>query len=375
MFLSTAPAILYDGPRGTGKTLATTHKAWYCAIKYPAARILLCREVRAAMTDSVLVTLEESTLGLDHYTVKYGPSRQQRSHYKFNNGSIITIASLEHVDRLRSAEYDLIIVYEAATGVSKEDYDTLLGCLDRRRRMPFNQIILECNPSYPTHWIMKAALKGDITRIISKHSDNPNISPKLLARLDTYTGVKRQRDLLGIWAAAEGQVYPDFANCIHDFDPTHLKGDRIGGLDWGYTDPFAALVGTRVIDETGDNIYIWYERYKSNTILRDHVAALPDALYYSDPSRPDLIADMRASGKRVHPAYTNDIAIGIQAVQRRIYDKTLHIHPSCKAVIAESTMYVWDEKRPDKPIDKYNHALDSLRYLLVSVDRRKIGHV
>ena len=50
------------------------------------------------------------------------------------------------------------------------------------------------------------------------------------------------------------------------------NGKFVGGLDFGWNDPFCALCGFLTPD---DILYIWFERYKSQTTIEEHADALP----------------------------------------------------------------------------------------------------
>ncbi len=44
--------------------------------------------------------------------------------------------------------------------------------------------------------------------------------------------------------AMEGLVYPDFARCVVPAVPVSLGGKQVGGIDFGFRNPFAAVWGT-----------------------------------------------------------------------------------------------------------------------------------
>jgi len=93
-FNSTEREVILSGPAGTGKSLSWLTKAHYVASKYPGARVLLLRKTRESMTDSVLVTFERDVLG-DGHPLTFGPSRETRHSYKYDNGSEIVVAGMK----------------------------------------------------------------------------------------------------------------------------------------------------------------------------------------------------------------------------------------------------------------------------------------
>lgn len=74
-----------------------------------------------------------------------------------------------------------------------------------------------CNPDNPNHWFYNGWIKRRRERnalyLHFSMTDNPSLSEKTLQRYDSmYSGVFYQRYIQGLWVAAEGLVYQDFAN-------------------------------------------------------------------------------------------------------------------------------------------------------------------
>ena len=80
-----------------------------------------------------------------------------------------------------------------------------------------------------------------------------------------------------LFTAREGVVYPDFAKAVVPESFLHKggtvpQGQRLGGIDFGWRNPFAAIWG--VVDQD-DVLWIVGERYMCQTPLTEHAAALP----------------------------------------------------------------------------------------------------
>ena len=365
------PNVLFDGPSGTGKTRALIEKCHLLCQAKPRVRVLWVRASRASMTQSVLEIFENKVLPEGHPFL-HRQSRQHRTAYQYANGSEIVLGGLDKVDRLMSTEYDIIAVFEA-TEIVQDDWEKL-STRCRNHRLPYQQIVADCNPAHPQHWLWMAYKAGWLHRIQSKHEDNPTVTPDYLERLRNLQGHRRSRLYEGLWVAAEGAVYPDIGNCFVDpYEPP--AGRLVGGMDFGWTNPFAALAGTLYKDDNGDDVlYIWYERYKSKVLISDHAEAIPTGhVWWADPSEPGSIIEMRRAGHKVHKAQ-NSIMLGINACTRRIDTGALHISTACRALRAEVDAYRYDEnKSSEKPIDEFNHACDALRYLVMGVDRGRVA--
>ena len=371
-------AIIYDGPAGTGKTRAVLEKANLAAMKYEGCRILLVRKTRVSMTESVLVTME--TKVLPEGSQMFGSAqRAQRQKYVYPNGSEIILGGLDNVDRLMSTEYDMICCFES-TEITEDDFDKLITRL-RNNMMPYQQIICDCNPSYPKHWLKVKADAGGLTRIMSRHEDNPSITQDYLDRLSKLTGHRRNRLFLGKWVAAEGVIYerwdekkfvcskPDF-----EYDLAFI------GIDHGYTNPCAMHV--YLVDNDG-RVHVAEEFYKTEQLEPMVVEAVTGwSSKYGienlivDPSAATLKAALANAGHAVFDAQ-NDVYSGIQTCQKYLEipedgKPRLTVDPSCKNFINEIENYSWKENRDgtkqDKPDKVNDHAMDEFRYSMMHID-------
>lgn len=210
--------------------------------------------------------------------------------------------------------------------------------------------------------------------------DNPALlqkDPDYLANLEAQTTVERARLLDGDWDVAnEGLVYPDFGTIVVEPEhwPADLVGTPIGGIDWGFRNPFAALCG--VVDRD-DVIWLDWERYEQRQTLTQHSEAMPrnGARWWADPAGADQTAEMRLADHDVVPSThigKDPIKTGIGAITERIRLRSLWVKGTCGNLIDEAGKYQYG---PDgeKPLDRFNHALGALRYLVTGHDRGRIA--
>ena len=173
-----------------------------------------------------------------------------------------------------------------------------------------------------------------------------------------------------LFTALEGLVYPHFERCYVDTYVT--SGNSMGGIDWGWRNPFAAVWG--VLDRD-DVLWIQSERYLRNTPLHEHIQALPKIMWYADPSGAVEIAAFRHADHKVRKG-DNNIRFGIAAVNARIRTGRLKVNPQrCPNLVAEAKLYRYADAtdgnaRDENPIDDHNHALGALRYLISRIDGR-----
>lgn len=381
--------ILYEGPAGTGKTRASLEKLFLFACNYPGTRCLILRKVRASMNETVLVTWEQKVLPYGS-PILAGPSRAQREFYDFPNGTRIVLGGMDHASKVLSSEYDFVLWNQAEEG-TEDDWESVLTRL-RWGTSPYRQMVAEVNPSYPAHWLNQRAQRGQMTRILSRHSDNPTVMPEYLARLDKLSGHRRARLFLGQWAAAEGLVYDRWDEAVFVRERPGVKWERaILSIDEGYANPCA--IGFWLVDGDGYP-HLADEWYKSGELEATVVA---QAVRFSefaqrklklsleavivDPSAAKLIAALGAKGLPVTRA-DNDVLPGIASVQARLTTDdrgrpTFTVSPRCTAFRQEIASYIWQTNRDgtkrDAPVKVNDHSQDQARYFHRYLDKTSQG--
>jgi hypothetical protein len=169
----------------------------------------------------------------------------------------------------------------------------------------------------------------------------------------------------------QGLVYPNLPRCVVP-GPAPAGGKRVGGIDFGYHNPFAAVWGT--VDGTG-MLWLTGEHYSRKESLRHHAENLArDVTWYADPSGATEISELRLAGLAIRGGI-NTLRAGIGAVSARIENGTLRIVQGCCAnLLAEAELYRYSDAVGDRsgetPVDEHNHALAALRYLISRVDER-----
>jgi hypothetical protein len=219
------------------------------------------------------------------------------------------------------------------------------------------------------------------------HGDGPwkrvRITWKECPRLDADFIAEETRALGPDWVdqeynamftAREGLVYPDFEGCVVAA-ASGAAGRAVGGLDFGWRNPFAAVWG--VLDRE-DVLWITGERYLRRTPLHEHAAALralPGVTWYADPAGRTEIEELRAAGLAVR-AGDNALAAGIAAVTARLRTGRLKVvGPACPQLVNEARLYRYPaDGDGETPQDDHNHALAALRYLVSRLDARRVAN-
>jgi hypothetical protein len=171
-----------------------------------------------------------------------------------------------------------------------------------------------------------------------------------------------------LFTAMEGLVYPDFAQALCETTPP-AEGRQLGGIDWGWRNPFAAIWG--VLDRE-DVLWLHGERYLRETPLHEHARALPRGImWYADPSGRTEIEELRVAGHVVR-AGANALRAGIAAVTARVRTGRLKVSGRrCPNLVAEAQLYRYAAGGGEEPLDENNHALAAVRYLIASLDQHR----
>lgn len=383
--------ILLSGPAGTGKSRGCLEKLHLCACKYPGMRGLILRKTLASLTASGLVTYKQKVLHPLDGVVFFGGSSQDPPEFRYLNGSRILVGGLDKPAKIMSTEYDLIFVQEAVE-LSDNDWESATTRL-RNGVMPYQQLIADCNPDKPTHWLKQRADRGALRMLESRHEDNPSVTPEYLAVLDALTGVRYLRLRKGLWAAAEGIVYDGWDRATHVIDPFPIPADwpRYWAVDFGYTNPF---VWQAWAEDPDGRLYRYREIYRTQRLVADHAVDIKRATQ-GEPKPRAIICDHdaedratleRGVGMTTIGAY-KAVSPGIQAVAQRLRpagdgkprlflfrDAIVEPDPALldskrpSGTEQEFDGYVWDtsngRKRGEEPVKRDDHGMDTLRYMV-----------
>lgn len=191
--------------------------------------------------------------------------------------------------------------------------------------------------------------------------------PSLMADFE-----KRYR---GIFRSMTGAVYQNWNEkfTTSDLGSQYFK-EYIGGIDWGYTQPFAIeIMGFSDTKPTCVLVDEYYQSGKTIDELAQIAANMKKQwnvrLFYADPSRPDYIMDFNTRGIPVMPG-NNDIQMGISVIQRLIKSGNFAVHTRCHNLLEEIKKYhypeVGDSISKEIPVKVFDHALDSMRYAIAT---------
>ena len=252
------------------------------------------------------------------------------------------------------------------------------------------KIFLNCNPEGPHHYIKEEfidkAAEKNIYHLHFTMDDNITLSPRVKERYRRmFTGVFFKRFILGLWVAADGLIYQQFADNPDDYiiDDDWLKEHPIMygtiGVDFGGTKSAHAFTFTGF---TKDFKYVVTikEYYKKERIspaqleadFVDFVKQIQSKYKcyeaYCDSAEQTLISGLEAAVMRARvPIELKNAIKGPINDRIAFYNSMMaqgryKIHKSCKNTILALEEAVYDDSKPTKDVrlDDGQMNIDSL---------------
>jgi hypothetical protein len=248
----------------------------------------------------------------------------------------------------------------------------------------------------------------------STYTNAANLDRDYIKTLEAaYKGQMRDRYLLGQWAAYEGLVYPEYDPLLHKVRATDIRrlfrrlsslGYRptpITGYDYGISVPSCFLLG---FADDRQNVFFVDGFYKPEQTIGWQAKEITrimeewgfDAAYETVYADPQIFrrgaGDKQTVGKTVAAMFqdvgitmvrgNNDILNGIQKIKSYLYPSEVHRNaltgttPGAHMYFSDAlpwleteiSNYYWkrdvQDDIQDKPQDKNDHAMDTLKYAL-----------
>ncbi len=281
---------------------------------------------------------------------------------------------------------------------SEEDYDKLM--LSIRQKGIQNRILLILNPSTSDHWIYKKYIQKshrleyidgvdvqisthpEVLHIHSTYLDNQvHLSEQFLrevrrikeqslsectlnGQLDTFAFNKSKyaTKIIGRWSdISEGVIFEKWE--IGQFDSSL---PYCYGQDYGFSLDPDTLIKVAV-DDKGKRIYVKELYYKCDQLGLNNLYQLnkslidrPVDLIIADRQEGRLIEDLANLGLNIKPCYKAPGSV--TAAITSMLNYTIIVDMDSFNVMQELKKYKWSDKKAGIPVDKNNHAIDSIRY-------------
>lgn len=252
------------------------------------------------------------------------------------------------------------------------------------------RILLDYNPR-SRFWVDEHLIgKDGVALIHSTYKDNPHLTPMQIAMIESNKGDENWWRVYGRGetGSVEGLIYTNWA--IVDAMPENYKKEFYC-IDFGFTNDPTAILRVRL---SGGELWVQELAYRTGMLNQDIVKCLQDnhvargAMIVCDSAEQKSIAEINnLGGYRAVPVAKGrgSIVAGITAVQAY----KVNVMQEALGTIDELRNYSWlrdgtSGSYINTPIDRYNHALDALRYGVTTflqavrsytTPRPHIGHI
>lgn len=290
---------------------------------------------------------------------------KQDNTYTFNNGSVFKFANAYDEDTYKGVRSDYAMLDECNTY--------------RQGEGVFNQIEIRCkiatfltfNPA-SKFWVSDVMSRTDAITIHSTYKDNQFIENEIIKSLELRAKTDQNFYnvyVLGLWGSLEGLVFKFKTNWdYYSEDPKEYDTQYYGG-DFGFTNDPTTAVSVKV-NRKQKTVYIKELIYKTG-LLNSQIADILRPIIKNnwivfDSAEPKSIVSLRNEHKlNVLGAVKG--ADSIRAGLEMMKEWTLLINVKSKNLINELFNYSYVDKEglTNQPIDKYNHAIDSIRYVFL----------
>ena len=363
------------GGAGSGKSHIVARKTLYRTIKETEKphKFLIVRKVNRTIKRSVftlfrnLISLwglyDDFDVNLTDLTITYK-----------SNGAQLMFTGMDDPEKLKSIEGVTGVWMEEATEFTQEDFEQLDLRL-RGETLYAKQIILTLNPISEQHWIKRVFFDDPIDgcfTLKTTYLDNAFID-------DDYKMVMENKKktnpryysiyALGNWGTAEGLIFNNVEQKAFKLeDVWHL--DCVQGGDFGFTNDPTAFNQTYV-DMQNKTIYVYdgfYEKGMSNEDIAHRIVEMKAHKHNTtfDSSEPKSISRLQTLGVKCSPAQKgkDSINAGIDF----LLGFKIIVNAHLVEFMTEFNNYCWDVdkdgKQLNKPVDDFNHFIDSLRYAM-----------
>lgn len=370
------------GGAGSGKSHIVARKILYRILKETDAHhnFLVIRKVDRTIKRSVF-KLIRNIISRWKLTDQFDVNLTDKTITYKLNGSQIMFSGLDDVEKLKSIEGVTSIWCEEATELTQEDFEQLdlrlrgeHGCL--------KQITLTLNPISEQHWIKRIFFDDPMSDVFTLHTtylDNAFIDAeyKMVMENKKKTNPRYYNIYaLGNWGTAEGLIFPKVTHrAIRQEEVAGLPCAQ--GLDFGYTNDPSAF-NQSYVDVPNKRIYVFdgfYEKGLTNAKIAAQIKQLEAHKHktIADSSEPKSIDYIAAKGVRIEGAAKgkDSVSAGIDFLSE--FEIIVNAH--LVEFMTEFNNYSWalgkDGKPTNKPVDDFNHFIDSLRYALEPFMKRK----
>ena len=378
---STARINIWQGSVSSGKTISSLIRWIEFCNNGAKGNLLMVGKTERTLKRNVIDVLSDILDGSGSFITRTGSGEIQ-----IGSRTIYIVGANDERAEAKIRGLTLAGAYgDEVTLWSESFFNMLLS----RLRVPNAQLFLTTNPDSPNHWLKKKFLDRetelDIKNFAFELNDNHTLDQKYVAALKAEyappSSLWYRRFINGEWVMAEGAVFDCIDREENIVQELPKMKEYYVGIDYGTTNPLAALLIGEGVD---DQLYVIKEYYYDSKAGQKQ---LSDAEYsrellkfldgydvrkiFVDPSAASFITQLWRDNHLGVTKANNNVQDGIRIVYNLIGSRKLKIHSSCNKLIEELESYVWDvkqqERGEDKPLKRNDHAVDALRYVMIAL--------
>ena len=279
-------------------------------------------------------------------------------------GREVEFIGADDEQKLRGAKRKILYCNEANELQYKKEFFQLLMRTE-------DKIFLDFNPDDETIWInteleQKRKLdKGDVEVIVSNYKDNTFLSQNLVDEIEYLQ--ETDEEFWKIYGLGE---YGNITGLIYDTDVTETVPENaklVGyGLDFGFSLDPTCLV---CVFQHHTDLYVKEVVYETSLTNNDIYDQIKDIVgkteIIADSAEPKSIEELYRLGLNIKPCKKgkDSIKFGIDVLKRfkiHVTEDSLNLRKefrSYKGAVDKNG------NSTGKPIDRFNHGMDALRYL------------
>lgn len=352
--------IVNQGGTGSGKTYCIMQRL--VALSMERAGIIITvagQDLPNLKVGAIRDTLH--IIGSNSYLSGWFEHNKSDNTFTGSNGSLIEFKSYADEQDAKSGKRDYLFVNEA-NGMQF----SVFWQLQIRTR---NQVFIDYNPS-ARFWVHDNIINSnDCALVISDHRGNQFLPEDMHREIENIEDPELWKVYArGLTGKLTGLVFPNFNIVDTGQYPTdQVTKVRVFGLDFGFSQDYCALeevrlahgqlwINERIYSRGYTNADIAEECKRQGITRRDLIVA--------DQAEPKSIQELKNAGLWVVPCIkgNDSITYGIDLMRRY----TINVTRRSSGIINEFKQYKWaldrDGNPTNKPIDRYNHGVDSCRY-------------
>lgn len=354
--------LVNQGGTSSGKTYTITQRLIVLSLEHARAVITVTGQDLPNLKVGAMRDLENVIHG-SQWLMDWFKHNKADSTWRGKNGALIEFKSYEDAQDAKNGKRDYLFVNEA-NGVP---YEVFWQLQIRTRK----QVFIDYNPTARFWAHDKIIGREDAKLIISDHRNNRFLTEDEHRKIEEIDDKELwQVYARGLTGKITGLVFQrwDIVERMPALEDCKLQAF---GLDWGFVNDPTALLDIRLAHgELWVDVLI-YTAGLTNPMIAEEARKQGIGRRHriiADSAEPKSIAELVSMGLNVVPSVKGKDSVinGIDILKRYV----IHVTRRSVGLQEEMKNYSWKVLRSgettNEPVDKWNHAIDALRYVALT---------